>query len=574
MTAASIDLTLQVWRQQDANATGRFERYEAKNVSTEMSFLEMLDVVNETLTLEGKDPIAFDSDCREGICGQCGCMVNGQAHGHEPGTCLCQLHMRHFQSGDTIVVEPYRARAFPIVKDLMVDRSALDTIIQAGGYVSVNVGGAPDANALPIPQRVAEQAMDSAACIGCGACVASCPNASAMLFTGAKVSQLSSLPQGRPEAATRAFNMVRAMDAQGFGNCSNEKECEAACPKNISIENIARLNRAYLKSALFSENAHQAVGPKATGYSFEPIYGVIPEEERAALSQHFRHEPMGEIALEWAELMRETFQDGHEIVVFKIHKQGAFIGLGIMSIIRHLDPGKYVWRPVASIFDLVAKFDVGFVEVPVSNIPGVLTVKGIDAAERAHILQALCEYIWDSQQVNVLCAKVDRTVQAASDSRFFQEMASLAFYPNTVLDFPYSSFDEFSTSALTRKKFRKCRAEKRALAHYGGRVEICHDLDSVVSEVYGLYKKTGEMVKKKPHYVEMPLAITKAFYENLSHFPRMRPAFALVKVGQEIIAYSLLLQSGKTLFFKAVGMEYELSYKTKAYFNLYYASLD
>ncbi|MEE4358932.1 MAG: succinate dehydrogenase/fumarate reductase iron-sulfur subunit [Desulfococcaceae bacterium] len=253
MTAKNINLTLKVWRQNGPEDKGRFENYEAKDISTDMSFLEMLDVVNEKLTLEGREPIAFDSDCREGICGQCGSVVNGRPHGHEKGTTLCQLHMRHFDDGDTIAIEPFRARAFKVLKDLMTDRSALDKIIQAGGYISVNAGGAPDANSIPIPQDVAEKAMDAAACIGCGACVAACPNASAMLFTSAKVSQLALLPQGKPEAAKRAITMVRAMDALGFGNCTNERECEAECPKEISIVNIARLNREFLKASFFSD---------------------------------------------------------------------------------------------------------------------------------------------------------------------------------------------------------------------------------------------------------------------------------------------------------------------------------
>jgi succinate dehydrogenase / fumarate reductase iron-sulfur subunit len=217
-----------------------------------MSFLEMLDVVNEQLTLDGKEPIAFDHDCREGICGSCGAVVNGQPHGPEKGTTLCQLHMRHFSDGDTIVIEPWRARAFPVLKDLVVDRGSLDKLIQSGGYISVNTGSAPDANSLPVPANNAELAFDAAACIGCGACVAACPNASAMLFVGAKVSHLALLPQGRPEAAKRAISMIRTMDALAFGNCSNHKECEAACPKEISIANIARLNREFYKAGLGS----------------------------------------------------------------------------------------------------------------------------------------------------------------------------------------------------------------------------------------------------------------------------------------------------------------------------------
>jgi len=248
----SITLTLKVWRQQDPQSRGRLETYEARDISTDMSFLEMLDVVNEQLTLEGREPIAFDHDCREGICGTCGAVVNGRPHGPEKGTTLCQLHMRHFSDGDTIVIEPWRARAFALIKDLAVDRGALDRLIRAGGYISANTGGAPDGNNILVPQETAELAMDAAACIGCGACVAACPNASAMLFVGAKVSHLALLPQGHPEAAARATAMVREMDRLGFGNCGNERECEAECPKEIKITNIARLNREFLKARFFS----------------------------------------------------------------------------------------------------------------------------------------------------------------------------------------------------------------------------------------------------------------------------------------------------------------------------------
>ena len=249
----TIHLTLKIWRQNGPKDKGRFETYPAQNISTDMSFLEMLDVVNEQLTLDGREPIAFEHDCREGICGTCGTMVNGRAHGQLKGTTLCQLHMRHFADGGTLVIEPFRARAYPVIKDLVVDRSALDRMIQAGGYISVNTGNAPEANTLPVPQDRAERAMDAAACIGCGACVASCPNASAMLFVSAKISQLALLPHGRPEAARRAIGMVRAMDACGFGNCSNHRECEKTCPKEISIVNIARLNREYFKAAFISQ---------------------------------------------------------------------------------------------------------------------------------------------------------------------------------------------------------------------------------------------------------------------------------------------------------------------------------
>ncbi len=242
-----IDLTLKVWRQKNRKTPGKFEVYDAKGIDTAMSFLEMLDVVNERLTKEGKEPIAFDHDCREGICGACGAVVNGQPHGPLRGTTLCQLHMRNFKTGETLVIEPWRAQGFPVQKDLSVDRSAFDRIIQAGGYVSVKTGQAPDAHALPVPKENADIAMDAAQCIGCGACVAACPNGSSMLFLAAKISHLNILPQGAIEGRTRVKNMVKQMDQEGFGNCSNEYECEAACPKEISVEHIARLNKEYNK---------------------------------------------------------------------------------------------------------------------------------------------------------------------------------------------------------------------------------------------------------------------------------------------------------------------------------------
>ena len=243
-------ITLNVWRQQGPAAKGGLVTYIAENVSPDMSFLEMLDVVNEGLIAKSEDPIAFDSDCREGICGTCGFMIDGLAHGPMRAATVCQLHMRSFKDGDTLTVEPWRAGAFPIVKDLVVDRSAFDRIIQAGGYTSVNVGGAQDANAILIPRPTVEQAMDAAACIGCGACVAACKNASAALFTSAKVSHLALLPQGQVERYTRVIRMVNRHDAEGFGSCSNEGECEAVCPKEISITNIARMNREFLTATL------------------------------------------------------------------------------------------------------------------------------------------------------------------------------------------------------------------------------------------------------------------------------------------------------------------------------------
>ena len=245
-------LTLRIWRQAGPDAKGRLENYAADDVSADMSFLEMLDVVNEGLIRQGKDAIAFDSDCREGICGMCSLVVNGVPHGPDRGTTVCQLHMRRFRDGDTITIEPWRARAFPVVKDLVVDRGAFDRIIAAGGFVSVNCGGAQDGNAILIPKDVSEQAMDSAACIGCGACVAACKNASAHLFVSAKISHLALLPQGQAERQRRVVSMIRQADAEGFGSCSNEGECEAVCPKDIPISNIARMTREYVKAALVS----------------------------------------------------------------------------------------------------------------------------------------------------------------------------------------------------------------------------------------------------------------------------------------------------------------------------------
>ena len=243
----TMTLKLIVWRQKGPNEPGRFETYTARNITEHHSFLEMLDVVNEDLIREGKEPIVFDHDCREGICGVCSQVINGMAHGGQERTTVCQLHMRKFKDGDTIYIEPWRARAFPILKDLLVDRCALDTIIQAGGYISTHTGGAPDGNAIPIPKPDAEYSMDAAECIGCGACVAACPNGAAMLFTGAKVSQLAALPQGRVEAKERVLAMIQAMQECGFGNCTNHYECQAACPKGIDVKFIARLNREYLR---------------------------------------------------------------------------------------------------------------------------------------------------------------------------------------------------------------------------------------------------------------------------------------------------------------------------------------
>jgi len=250
MSENNMTLHLEVWRQESRDSNGKMVKYTVEDVTPDMSFLEMLDVLNEDLIRKGEDPVAFDSDCREGICGTCGMVINGIAHGPERSTSVCQLHMRHFNNGDTIYIEPFRSDAFPIIRDLVVDRSAFDNIISSGGYITVNTGSAPDANTILIPKDVADRAMDSATCIGCGACVAACPNGSASLFTSAKITHMALLPQGGPERETRVKRMVEQMDNQGFGNCSNHGECEAVCPKEISISNIARMRREYLRAVL------------------------------------------------------------------------------------------------------------------------------------------------------------------------------------------------------------------------------------------------------------------------------------------------------------------------------------
>lgn len=248
-----MNLTLRIWRQKNAEFRGKLVTYQIKDISPDMSFLEMLDTLNQQIILKGEDPVAFDNDCREGICGMCSLYINGRAHGPQTEATVCQLHMRSFNSDDTIVIEPWRAKGFPVIKDLVIDRSAFDRIIQAGGFVSVKTGCAPDASALPVSKINADKAMDAAACIGCGACVATCKNASAMLFVGAKISQLALLPQGQPERDKRALAMVQAMDNEGFGNCTNEGECEAECPKGIKMTNIARLFREYYRTTFTFE---------------------------------------------------------------------------------------------------------------------------------------------------------------------------------------------------------------------------------------------------------------------------------------------------------------------------------
>ena len=255
MSEKGMNLTLKIWRQKDAKSAGKMETYQVSDISEHMSFLEMMDVLNEQLIVEGKEPVAFDHDCREGICGMCSLHINGEPHGPDRGVTTCQLHMRKFKDGDTIYIEPFRARAFPVIKDLVVDRSAFDRIQQAGGFISVNTSGnTQDANNIPVPKADADKAFDAATCIGCGACVAACKNASAMLFVSAKVSQFALLPQGRIEAKDRVLNMVRQMDLEGFGNCSNTGACEVECPKGISLENIARMNREFVKAAVTEED--------------------------------------------------------------------------------------------------------------------------------------------------------------------------------------------------------------------------------------------------------------------------------------------------------------------------------
>lgn len=250
LTKKTISVIIKIWRQDGPQVPGLFEIHQLLKIAIDMSFLEMLDVLNEKLSMSGKEPVVFDHDCREGICGMCGFMIDGIAHGPERKTTLCQLHMRHFRDGQTITIEPFRARGFPVIRDLIIDRSSLDHIISAGGYITINTGSAPDANAIPVSQTLTEQAMDAAACIGCGACIAACPNAAAVLFAGAKISQLALLPQGRPERKKRVLSMVKAMDKAGFGNCSNELECENVCPKGITVRNTARLNREYMRAFL------------------------------------------------------------------------------------------------------------------------------------------------------------------------------------------------------------------------------------------------------------------------------------------------------------------------------------
>lgn len=255
-----MKIVLNIWRQKNPQAAGQLVRYEVPGVSPDMSFLELLDVLNETLVAKGEDPVAFEHDCREGICGSCGFMIDGVAHGPKAGTTVCQLHMRHYKDGDQLTLEPWRAKAFPVLRDLIVDRAAFDRVVAAGGYISVNTGSAPDANSVPVRKEDSDRAMDAAQCIGCGACVAACPNASASLFTSAKLSHLGLLPQGQPERFERTLRMVNQMGEEGFGGCTNIQECEAVCPKRISIENIARMHRDYMKASVLRRPPSQDGG--------------------------------------------------------------------------------------------------------------------------------------------------------------------------------------------------------------------------------------------------------------------------------------------------------------------------
>ncbi len=307
-------------------------------------------------------------------------------------------------------------------------------------------------------------------------------------------------------------------------------------------------------------------------YKFEAIHEILPEQERLSLSGLFTHELMGEIALEWGELIRASIKEGLELIVIKIYKGSEFIGIGIVSIIRRLKLAKYLWKPLVPFVEFFAKFDVGFVEIPFSNMPGLLTVKGINEVERGRILNGLVDYVRETIKLGMLCVKVDDSIEQPSDSPFCKGMVPLSFYPNTLLKYPYKSLDDFLNS-LTRKKWRKCRVDRRALAKYNGSVEVNHDIASISSQIYALYKNTTTKVKKRPHYIEMPVSINEPFFSNLEHFKNLKPCVLTVKVNDVIIAYSLLMQSGNTIFFKAVGLDYDLSYKTRAYFNLVYATL-
>jgi len=308
-------------------------------------------------------------------------------------------------------------------------------------------------------------------------------------------------------------------------------------------------------------------------YQFETIYQEIPKETRLSLSKFFIHEFMGEIALEWAELIRAVVKEGHEVVVFKIYKEEKLIGIAIISIVRKLEPAKYLWKPIAQFLKIFAQFDVGFLEIPLLNQPGLLTIAEIDEFERGSIIHALRKHIKALLNLNVLCIKVDRSIKPSAISPCFEGMFPLSFYPNTLLTYPYKSFDEYLQS-LSNKKRRKCKVEKRTLEKQGGHIEICDDISSISSQIYALYRNTGREVKKRPNYVEMPMTIDETFFSKISIFNKLTPRLVVVKVNDIIIADALLLKSGNTLFLKAIGLDYDVSYRTKAYFNLFYATLE
>jgi hypothetical protein len=308
-------------------------------------------------------------------------------------------------------------------------------------------------------------------------------------------------------------------------------------------------------------------------YKFEAIYQEIPKETRLSLSKFFVHEPMGEIALDWVELIRKVFKEKLEIIVFKIYKEEEFIGIAILSIIRKLDPEKYLWKPVAKFLKIFVQFDVGFLEIPLLNMPGLLTVKEIDKFERGSIIYALRKHIKTLLRLDVLCINVDDSIKSSDASPCFEDTLPLTFYPNTLLNYPYKSFDEYLQS-LNSKKRRKCKLDKKTLEKEGGHLEICDDISSISSQIYALYRNTAREIKKRPNYVEMPITINEAFFSTLSVFNNLTPRLVLVKVDDVIIADALLIKSGNTLFLKAVGLDYDVSYRTKAYFNLFYATLD
>jgi len=308
-------------------------------------------------------------------------------------------------------------------------------------------------------------------------------------------------------------------------------------------------------------------------YIFETINREIPEETRLSLSKFFKHELMGEIALEWTELIRTIIEEKEEVLVFKIYKQEKFIGIATILIIRKLDPAKYLWKPIARFLQFFMQFDVGFLEIPLLNRPGLLTIKGIDEYERGNIIYALRQYIEDSLNLNVLFTNVDNSIKSSTKLNCFEGTLPLSFYPNTPLNYPYKNFDEYVKNLPSRKR-RKYKADKKALEKLGGTIEIHTDIANIVPQIYALYKNTAREVKKKQNYVEMPITINESFFSNLLFFKHLNPCFVVITVDDVIIADALLVKNGNTLFLKAIGLDYDLSYKTKAYFNLFYATLD